>query len=136
MEKNCVLLIAAMLLFFSCSKDKGNPAYEGYPKVVGEIIVNKCSVSGCHNSISAEACAGLDLSSWESMFRGSTNNSSVIPYRSDHSFLVYSINTFTDLGPQMNPGMPLNKTPLSRNEVNVIVNGCRDAKKLFANPRN
>ncbi|MCE9538507.1 MAG: hypothetical protein K8R85_04710 [Bacteroidetes bacterium] len=120
MKKNSIFLIAVMLLSFSCSKDKGNPAYEGYPKEVGEIIINKCGVSGCHNSASAEACASLDLSSWESMFRGSRNNSSVIPYRSDHSFLMFSINTFNDLGPQMNPGMPLNKTPLNRNEVNVI----------------
>ncbi|MDO9185852.1 MAG: hypothetical protein Q7W13_07555 [Bacteroidia bacterium] len=120
MKKNSIFLIVTMLLSFSCAKDKGNPDYEGYPKNVGEIIVNKCSVSGCHNSVSSDACAGLDLSSWEAMFKGSKNNSSVIPYRSDHSFLLFSVNTFSDFGPQMYPRMPLNKAPLSRIEVSVI----------------
>lgn len=118
--KRSIILLILVLLSFSCTKEKGIPDYDGYPKEVGEIIANKCSLRGCHNSISSEACAGLDLSSWEAMFKGSRNNSSVIPYRSDHSFLLFSVNTFNDLGPQMYPGMPLNKTPLSRNEVSVI----------------
>ena len=118
--KTSIIVLILVLLSFSCTKEKGIPDYDGYPKEVGEIIVNRCSVRGCHNSISSEACAGLDLSSWETLFKGSRNNSSVIPYRSDQSFLLFSVNTFNDLGPEMYPSMPLNKSPLNRNEVNLI----------------
>lgn len=109
-----------LVLFSSCSYEKGDPDYNKYPKKIGEILIPNCAVSGCHNTTSADACAGLDLSSWNSLFKGSRNNSSVIPYRSDHSFLVYSINTFQDLGPELCPTMPLNKPPLTKPEVETI----------------
>lgn len=109
-----------MLLFFSCTKDKGTPDYEGYPKEVGEIIVNKCALSGCHNSVSSGACAGLDLSTWENLLKGSRNNSSLIPYRPDQSFFFFSVNTFNDLGPMMEPTMPINRLPLLKDEVLVL----------------
>ncbi|MCC6690419.1 MAG: hypothetical protein IT235_02690, partial [Bacteroidia bacterium] len=108
------------LINYSCSKNKGRPSYEGYPEKVGEIIVNKCAVSGCHNSISADDCVGLDLSSWSALFEGGRNNSAVIPYRSDQSFLFFSVNTFNDLGPKLSPTMPFNIPPLTREELLTI----------------
>lgn len=111
---------AIVYLFISCTKDKGTPAYEGYPENVGKIVMNQCAVSGCHNSVSSDACAGLDLSSWEALFRGSRANSAVIPYRPDQSFLLFSINTFDDLGPKLYPPMPINNSTLSKDEVLTI----------------
>lgn len=108
------------ILLATCRKDKGSPDYAGYPDEVGKIIVNKCAVSGCHNSISKDACVGLDLSSWENLFKGGRNNSSVIPYRPDQSFLLFSVNTFDDIGPKLEPTMPVNNPHLSREEVETL----------------
>src|SRR4028118_2164143 len=80
----------------------------------------KCAVSGCHNTTSAGGAANLDLSSYSTLFKGSVNGSPVIPYRSDFSSLLYFINTYDELGPKNVPTMPLNASPLSREEVKTI----------------
>lgn len=115
-----VVLLFLFLNIYTCKYDKGVPDYNGYPKEIGEILINKCSSAGCHNSSSAEACGGLDLSSWDKLFKGTRNNSSVIPYRPEHSFLLYSVNTFSDFGPQLTPTMPFNKPSLSKEDVALI----------------
>lgn len=115
-----LLFSAFSISLLTCRKDKGVPDYSGYPDEVGEIIINKCAVSGCHNSISKDACVGLDLSSWEKLFEGGRNNSSVIPYRPDLSFLLFSVNTFDDIGPKLSPTMPANRPSLSREEVETL----------------
>jgi DNA-binding beta-propeller fold protein YncE len=117
-----ILIPSLTISLFSCSYEKADPDYNGYPKEVGKIVLNNCATAGCHNSVSAQANAGLDLSSWQNMFKGTRNNSSVIPYRADHSFLLYSINTFSDLGAELCPTMPLNKAPLERKNVEIIKN--------------
>lgn len=111
------------LIFSTCTKDKGELDYtsNGYPKEVEKIIINKCATSGCHNDISYMAAGGLNLSSWEKLFDGANNkNIPVIPYRTDLSFLLPFINTYSDLGSQLSPTMPVGKPPLSREEVITI----------------
>lgn len=105
------------MLTSTCRKDVALPEMSGFPVEVGKIFYYKCSTSGCHNTVSAEACAGLDISSWENLFKGSRANSSVIPYAPEQSFLMFSVNTFPEYGPQLSPTMPLNHAPLSREEV-------------------
>ncbi len=109
-----------LFLFSACLKDHGEPDYLGYPEKPGKIIVNKCSITGCHNSISKDACDGLDLSSWNKLFEGGRNNSSVIPYRPDQSFFLYAANTFDDICPKLAPTMPIGKNPLTRQEVETL----------------
>lgn len=118
-----VMLVAVVLLFHCCATDRYpvNPE-SGFPVDVGEIIEAKCATAGCHNAISYHACAGLDFSSWESLFQGGNNNSSVIPYRPDQSYFFFAVNTFPDLGPSLQPVMPLNHDPLTREEVLIIRN--------------
>lgn len=116
------LLACIIISIAGCMKDKGTADYNGYPQEVGKIIVNNCAVSGCHNSASKEACVELDLSSWDKLFAGGRNNSSVIPFRPDQSFFLYSINTFDDMGPKLSPSMPANKAHLSRENVETIRN--------------
>ncbi len=122
MKTGTFLFFIQLLFIFSCTNDKGIPDYKGYPPETGKIIVNKCAINGCHNTISSVACQGLDLSTWESLFKGSRENSSLIPFRSDLSFFFFSINTFSDLGPQLCPTMPVNKSPLNKNEVVTLKN--------------
>jgi DNA-binding beta-propeller fold protein YncE len=110
-------LVVVFTGFVACTKEKVAPDYRSYPIEVGEILVNKCAVSGCHNQNSKAAAGGLNLDSWNSLFEGGRNSACVIPFRSDFSTLHYYVNTFTDLGPALTPTMPYNKTPLSRQEV-------------------
>lgn len=130
-----IIAVAGIVLFSflvqNCSKDP-YPVDEasGYPSDVGQIFLGKCATSGCHNTASSHAAAGIDLTSWESLFRGGRNNACVIPYRPDQSTLFFSVNTFSDLGPSLFPTMPYNHEPLSRMEVlqirNWIANGAPD----------
>jgi YVTN family beta-propeller protein len=117
------LFAASFILLLSltaCRKDVGTKNPGGYPQDIASIVVTKCAVSGCHNSESAQATAGFDMSSWERMFRGSTSGSPVIPFSSRFSSLCYFINTYSDLGPSNVPTMPLNRTPLPREDVELI----------------
>jgi DNA-binding beta-propeller fold protein YncE len=138
------LCIFIIICFNSCKYDKhekSEPDYNGYPQEIGRIMLNDCATQGCHTSNSATTSAGLDLSSWNALFKGSDNNSSVIPFSFEHSCLLYYVNTFPDLGPAMCPSMgapmcpsmimPLNKTALKKEEVekikNWITSGAPDA---------
>lgn len=116
-----VLPFCAVLFFSTCKKDKGLSNYGNFPNEVGKIFVNRCATSGCHNDASYEANAGLNLTTWDALFKGSNSGSTVIPYRSDFSSLCYFINTNTSLGPVNYPTMPYNNTPLTQNEVQSIM---------------
>jgi hypothetical protein len=113
----CVLFIA---FFFSCKKDKGLANFGDYPNEVGKIISLKCATEGCHNDLSYQAASGLNLTTWESMFKGGNSGASVIPYRSDFSPLCYFINSYSDLGIVGEPIMPINRDKLTREEVITI----------------
>jgi YVTN family beta-propeller protein len=121
-----VILLFAGLFLSDCKKDKALANFGGYPNEVGKIMTLKCAVSGCHNSASYLASAGLDLSTWDAMFRGSSTGSSVIPFRSDFSSLCYFINSYPDLGNINYPTMPYNASQLSREEVLTIKNWIND----------
>ncbi|MCU0359640.1 MAG: YncE family protein [Bacteroidia bacterium] len=111
-----------LLMSVSCTKTSAPLVYGDYPTEVGRIITQSCAVPGCHTSQSAQAAAGLNLETWQSLFQGSKSGSSVIPYSSKFSPLCYFINTYSDLGLQNQPVMPLNGTALSKEEVKRIMN--------------
>lgn len=104
----------------SCTKDSAPPEFGDYPTEIGKIMTYKCATSGCHNTTSAAGAAGLDLSSYSTLFKGSTSGSPVIPFRSDFSSLCYFVNTYDEFGPKNTPSMPLNGTALSKDEVKTI----------------
>ncbi|CAN5293610.1 hypothetical protein BH09BAC5_BH09BAC5_09840 [soil metagenome] len=115
------MIFGCISLFQFCKKDP-IPMDEscGYPTPIGQILIGKCATSGCHNELSKSACAGLNLATWDEMFKGGRNNSVVIPYNPEQSVLLFSINTFAELGPQLSPTMPINHPALSRDEVVLI----------------
>lgn len=113
-------LYVTLILLFACTKDSSPPTFGDFPTEVGEIFTYKCATSGCHNTASFKAAAGLNLTSFTSLFQGANNGSPVIPFRSDFSSLCYFINTYDDLGPKNYPTMPLNESALSKNEVKTI----------------
>ncbi len=118
----CFSFLTLVIATSSCTKDSAPPTFGDFPTEVGEIFTYKCATSGCHNEASYKGAAELNLSSYASLFKGSNNGSPVIPFRSDFSSLCYFINTYADLGPQNSPTMPLYKSPLSRDEVQIIKN--------------
>ncbi len=122
--RNKLTVLAALtcigILLSGCKKEKGAVDYNGFPREVGEIIVNKCAACGCHNTLSKDACAGLGLSSWSKLFEGGRNNSSVTPFRPDQSFLLFSNNAFPDLGAELEPALPMGKEHLSKQDVETI----------------
>ncbi|HKR03517.1 MAG TPA: c-type cytochrome domain-containing protein [Bacteroidia bacterium] len=137
-QKNRVIafafLIGSFFLFSECAYDKKEvipvPVQKVdstcYPDEIGKIFVGKCATSGCHNTKSKDAAAGLDLSTWDKLFNGSRGGAAIIPYNLENSFLVNFINTYDDLGPAQLPTMPNNGTPLTREEVITVINWIKD----------
>jgi DNA-binding beta-propeller fold protein YncE len=133
--KNSVIALAILacfiFIFSQCANDKKEvvpvPEQAGcYPDEVGKIFITKCATSGCHDTQSKDAAAGLDMTSWDKLFNGSRGGAAVIPYDVDQSFLVRFINTYSDLGPMQAPTMPYNGTPLSKEEVTTVINWIND----------
>lgn len=110
------------MYFFGCRKDVGKINYGNFPSEIGIIMANSCAVEGCHNSASYLAAGSYNLETWKAMFSGSGTGSPVIPYNSKFSSLCYFINTFSDLGIQNKPTMPLNRKTLSYEQVKLIKN--------------
>jgi DNA-binding beta-propeller fold protein YncE len=117
-----ILLVFAAIFYAGCRRDV--PAIDldeaKYPDKVGTIILTKCAVSGCHNTQSKDAAAGLDLTSWSTMMQGDRNGAVCIPYAADYSTLFLFVNTFSDLGGMAEPTMPNNDDPLTREQVRTI----------------
>ncbi len=124
MRKPLYIVYSVMIIFiFSlCSKDKGLSNYGDYPNEIGKIINFKCATSGCHNDLSYPAANGLNLSSWNNLFKGANSGSPVIPYNSKFSTLCNYINTYPELGIIDKPTMPLAPPFLSKDEVTTIKN--------------
>ncbi len=109
-----------LIITISCSKDPQIFLQGDYPPEVAKILVNKCATSGCHNDASYQGAANLNTSTYANLFKGSSNGSPIIPYRSDFSSLCYFINTYAEYGLTNLPTMPLNNNILSKNEVKTI----------------
>lgn len=105
----------------SCTKDVGKVNFGAYPNEIGKLITTKCATSGCHNEKSYKAAAGLNLSTWSDLFKGSNNGSAVIPFSSKFSYLCSFINTYPDMGTTNKPTMPVDMPPLSREEVQQVM---------------
>ncbi len=139
MRKISALSFLFSISLLSCHKDAKIVDIHDYPAKVGNILVGKCATSGCHNNASYMAAGGLNLNTWEDLFKGtSAGGSAVIPYRSDFSSLCYFTNTDPDLGVSLEPSMPINNAPLTQEEYlalrDWIVSGApnADGKIKFA----
>jgi len=117
------LIFFSVLSLSACTKDKFNTADQSqYPADVSAIMENRCATAGCHNTQSAVNANGLDFSTWDNMFKGGKNGSSVIPYSVDYSYALYFLNTDPNLGLSLLPRMPYNSTPLNTSEYLTIRN--------------
>lgn len=125
------LLVITVILLQACTNKQELEVRTGYPPPIERIMLTHCAVKGCHDSKSAEASSGLDLSTWEAMFKGNRGGAVVIPFWHDLSTLFIYTNVHKDLGLTGAPTMPLNAEPLSRGEIiqlrGWIDNGARNA---------
>ena len=110
------------MLQLGCRQDPPiiDTANSDYPKEVSKIILAKCAVPGCHNDISKEAAGGISFETWDKMFMGSRTGAVVIPFNHKQSPLFLFVNTYKDLGVTMAPTMPINRTPLNKDEVLLL----------------
>lgn len=110
------------LTYSGCKRDE--PIIDlkaaNYPAAIGNIILTKCAVSGCHNTQSKNAAAGLDLTSWSTMMDGDRNGAVCIPYSAENSTLFLFANTYSDLGGKAEPTMPINNSPLTKDQMRSI----------------
>jgi DNA-binding beta-propeller fold protein YncE len=120
------IFISISLTTCTYDKEPVSVSESGYPDDIAKIFVDKCATAGCHNTQSKVAAGGFDLSTWNHLFEGGRNGSPVIPYRPDESFLMYFINTYSDLGISLTPPMPVNGDPLSHDEVVRVRNWIQD----------
>lgn len=137
-------LVACCLVAASCKHEAFNPLPSGdgnYPEDIAKIILTKCATTGCHNDASHTGAGGLNLTTWDKLFDGGNTGAAVIPYRCDFSTLCFYTNTDSSLGPTLIPTMPVNNTPLSKEEYMTlrhwIAKGAPDAKgniKFADNP--
>jgi DNA-binding beta-propeller fold protein YncE len=135
MVRSKIKYLWLLVLLISC-KHEPYVAAGNYPKDVGDIILNKCATSGCHNNASYSAAGGLNLTSWDNLFKGGNGGAAVIPYRTDFSTLCFYTNTDTNLGVTLTPTMPANMQPLSTKEyvtlASWIATGASDANGKVA----
>ena len=122
-----VPLVAILIFISACTKDvgkiKSNEQLNNYPEAVGNIIINKCAVSGCHNTKSKDAAGGLNFETWDLLFEGGKTGPAVIAYRPDFSTLLYYTNTYQEYGSvQLTPRMPINEDALSKDEIKTLFN--------------
>ncbi|HPQ07974.1 MAG TPA: hypothetical protein PK995_01960 [Bacteroidia bacterium] len=135
------IAVILILFFNTCRKDNIEVSYGNYPAEIGKIISTNCTTGNCHNAKIDATCQGseLDLTSWNNLFtKGAHHGSPVIPYSSKYSYLLYHINTYSDLNIPYDPNIPLYKlmpqykNPLSKEDVikikQWIDNGAPDNK--------
>jgi DNA-binding beta-propeller fold protein YncE len=135
--------VLALLLCCSCTHEPqvAKVAEGGYPAEIAAIMITKCATDGCHNNLSYKAAGGLNLTTWDELFKGAGTGSVLVPHRPDFSPLCYFTNVDSSLGPALEPTMPLYQQPLSKMEyftlVNWIMRGAPDANgkiKFADNP--
>lgn len=127
LNKLSCLLIGASLAITSCKheppvmpKTEIDPASTQYPLEVANIIIKNCATAGCHNEASYSGAGGLRLDDWQYLFDGGNNGAVAVPYSPEYSSLLYFINpgSYDDISVQ--PTMPYNMPPLSREEYDII----------------
>ena len=122
----CIVILLPAAL--SCThKSQVMPAAPdgNYPPAIAQILVSKCATAGCHNQASYANANNLLLDTWEHCMNGGANGAEVIPYNTQYSPLLYTVNTDPAQGPIYLPTMPLSSparafAPLSTQEYQAL----------------
>ena len=123
-------LFLSFLLFTACSHDiidYASVEQISYSRHVQPIFKQNCLSSGCHNS--TDRANGLDLTSWESLIRGSDYGAVIISGHAHHSHLV------EHLEGEAEPRMPLNRKPLPAEQIEFIARWVEEGARNDAGQR-
>ena len=117
-----ITITLIIIVYSGCKRDEPiiDLKTSNYPAAIGNIILTKCAVSGCHNTQSKNAAAGLDLTSWTTMMNGDRNGAVCIPYSAENSTLFLFTNTYSEFGSMVHPTMPINDNPLTKDQMRSI----------------
>lgn len=131
--KLCPLIAGSALILAGCFTQQNEvlqpPLTRGsgiYTATIQPIFDKNCGGSSCHGGGTAGFAAGLDLTSYEGLMRGSRFGAVVIPGHVFMSHLVQTINRRdTTLSPISSVQMPAGRNPLSADEVQTLVQWIR-----------
>jgi len=98
-----------------------------YSQHVQPIFKQNCLSSGCHNSV--DRANGLDLTSWESLIRGSDYGAVIVSGNAHHSHLL------EHLEGEREPRMPLNRKPLPEEQIEFIARWVEEGARNDAGQR-
>lgn len=132
-----VPLFVGTLVFAGCIQQKNEVLQPLLPRSNGEysakiqpIFDRNCGGSDCHGGGTRGFAAGLDLTSYAGLLRGSRFGAVVIPGHPFMSHLVQSINPFdTTLSPISSVQMPAGRNPLPAGDVQTVVQWIRDGAR-------
>lgn len=97
---------------------------------VKPILDRNCGGSDCHGGGPLGFAAGLDLTSYDAILRGSRFGTVVVPGHAYMSHLVQTVNqTDTTLSPISSVSMPASRDPLSSDEIQTIVQWINDGAR-------
>lgn len=118
------VLIFPLIAALSCSHEITQPEtpiesidYDNIGEIVYShhirpIFNQRCMSASCHNSV--DRANGLELTSWESLIRGSNFNEVIISGNAERSHLIEHITG------KSKPRMPLGRDPLPENVINFL----------------
>ncbi len=113
----------------SCNNSPTEPqASANFPGKVAVIIQANCLGGSCHSGATTEN-DGLDLTSWETLVKGSKTLNEIIPFDPVSSHLFEHINTNPSIAPRASPAMPLARNPLSSGDQQTIFDWIKDGAK-------
>jgi len=118
------------LFFTACSHDiidYASVEHISYSQHIQPIFKQNCLSSRCHNS--QKPANGLDLTSWESLIRGSEFGAVIVSGNAHHSHLL------EHLEGEREPRMPLNRQPLPEEQIEFIARWVEEGARNDAGQR-
>ncbi len=125
-----IFIFLSFLFFTGCSHDiidYASVEHISYSQHVQPIFKQNCLSSGCHNS--RDRANGLELTSWESLIRGSDYGAVIISGHAHHSHLIEHLEGETE------PRMPLNRPPLPEEQIEFIARWVEEGARNDAGQR-
>src|SRR5262245_20031562 len=95
MQSRWIFLVVPLLcVFLACEEEVSSPHPTDYSSIetiqfsqhVQPLLRSRCATGECHNNVSR--AAGLDLTSWDMLQKGSDFGEDVVPFRPEASLLV------------------------------------------------
>lgn len=126
-----VSLSTALLLLTGCIEpnqvfEPPAPASGRFSTQIKPIMDRSCGGSSCHGGGPSGFAGGLDLTSWEAMFRGSRYGTVIVPGSPFMSHLVQTVNwTDTTISPISSVRMPASRDQISTAEIDTLVQWIR-----------